>query len=423
MARPVTPFAISDLPAGDKLLEYLHFLQYERNLSEDSLRAYSRDVADFLQFAGAEVQAFAPHCSVFTPGVADREAVRAWLSRMMDQGQRSTSVRRRLSSVRGFYKYLLRRGEISFDPLAEISGPKKEKSLPAYLTDRQVEETVETVQEEESLRGDDPFTIARNELILEMLYQTGLRRSELAALKNADVDLGQRQISVWGKGRKQRIVPFGPGLLELIRAYIEIRDRNVPVCPYFFVTLKGIPMGGQRIYLVVHAALSNIAGLSRRGPHTLRHTFATEMLNNGAELTSIKALMGHNSLTTTVRYTHTSFEKLKQLYHAHPRAQHQNDPMEIKIQAVKFTATAQLEEFTQKKMERLARFYDAIDHIEVTFKLEKPESAQNKSAAIRLVVPGNDLFAEKIADTFEEALDLAADALKHQIDKQKELKK
>ena len=174
------------------------------------------------------------------------------------------------------------------------------------------------------------------------------------------------------------------------------------------------------MYQVVHKALSVVPGLPRRGAHTLRHSFATEMLNAGAPITSIKELLGHSNLDTTTRYTHTSFEQLKQLYHAHPRAQNQVSPMiNVHIQSLQFDASEALQEFAKKKIDRLARFDDTISKAEVTLRLDKSNATQGKIAAIRLIVPGYDHYAEKGAASFEEAIDEAIDALKRQIDRAK----
>ena len=166
-----------------------------------------------------------------------------------------------------------------------------------------------------------------------------------------------------------------------------------------------------------------IPGLARRGPHTLRHSFATDMLNEGADLTAVKELLGHSSLSTTVRYTHTTFKELQKMYHAHPRAQAEEKNMVVRIQFVHLDADKALEAFIQKKLDRLDRFFDEVIHADVVLKEVKSNEGKDKFASIRLGIPGNDLFAEKTAASFEEAVDLSIDALKKQIEKAKDSRK
>lgn len=386
---------------------FIDYLRNEKAFSVHTIEAYTKDLREFIEFA----QFFYP--SFFVPTEHDRDVVRAWLSSLIDRGLKPATVERKLSTLKSFYKFLCRRGDLDASPLKGIRAPKKEHPLPSYLTTGQLEYLFD------SLPTEATFENIRNRLILEIIYQTGLRRSEVAGLLDKDVDLGQLQLKVKGKGGKQRIIPFGEDLKKRIEGYRLFRMQEVGDSQFFFVTLSKQPLKGGDVYTIVHRALSVIDGLPRRGAHVLRHSFATEMLNCGADLTSIKELLGHRSLETTVKYTHTSFGQLKQLYNAHPRAK-KNDAMKVIIQSVHFDATAQLEEFVQKKMDRLAKLLEVASQAEVTLKLSRSGEDKNKVASIRLEVPGNDLFAEKNAATFEEAVDLASDALKKQIERIKE---
>lgn len=392
--------------------QFTHYLRYEKNASPHTITAYQTDLLTYLTYCS----------SIETPplelSIDHKSLVRSWLSSLMDQKLSASSINRKLSSLKAFYKYLVLREALPSNPIKDLRGPRQEKPLPSYLTPAQIDQLFASLPPHEST----DFLAVRDRLILEMIYQTGIRRSETAALLDINVDTKQQQIKVLGKGNKERIVPFGPSLAQGINAYRAIRDEKVGVCRFFFVTLSSQPLTGHDIYTVVHTALEGITGIPRRGAHVLRHSFATEMLNNGADLTSIKELLGHNSLNTTVKYTHTSFERLKTLYNAHPRAQEYSS-MELNIQSVKFDATEQLQQFIQKKMNRLAKLYTEISRAEVILKLDKSDEDKNKLASIRLYIPGNDLFAEKRADSFEEAIDLSADALKKQIDRAKEHKK
>ena len=391
------------------LESFMEYLRLERNASPLTLTTYRPAIKSYMESA-LELAS-----DEWSPSDADRDLVRNWIMQQMDDELTSTTVNKNLSAVKSFYKYLQLRGLIDSNPTRYLRGPKREHTLPSFLTQTQIEEALETI-------STDPkdFLAVRNRLIIETIYQTGLRRAEVASLETQQVDLKSMSLRVVGKGRKERIVPFGETLKEQMSAYLTLKKRKVGQSRYFFVTLKCRPLSGADVYQVVHKALDAVPGLPRRGAHTLRHSFATEMLNAGAPITSIKELLGHSNLDTTTRYTHTSFEQLKQLYHAHPRAQSSVSPMiNVHIQSLQFDASEALQEFAKKKIDRLARFDDTISKAEVTLRLDKSNATQGKIAAIRLIVPGYDHYAEKGAASFEEAIDEAIDALKRQIDRAK----
>ena len=388
---------------------FMEYLRLERNASPLTLTTYRPAIVSYMECA-LELAS-----DEWQPSDADRDLVRNWIMKQMDDELTSTTVNKNLSAVKSFYKYLQLRGLIDNNPTRYLRGPKREHTLPSFLTQAQVEEALETISPDP-----EDFLAVRNRLIIETIYQTGLRRAEVASLETQQVDLNSMSLRVVGKGRKERIIPFGETLKEQMRNYLTLKERKVGQSRYFFVTLKCRPLSGADVYQVVHKALDVVPGLPRRGAHTLRHSFATEMLNAGAPITSIKELLGHSNLETTTRYTHTSFEQLKQLYHAHPRAQSQVSPMiNVHIQSLQFDASEALQEFAKKKIDRLARFDDTISKAEVTLRLDKSNATQGKIAAIRLIVPGYDHYAEKGAASFEEAIDEAIDALKRQIDRAK----
>lgn len=391
------------------LAAFMEYLRLERNASPLTLTTYRPAITSYMECA-LELAS-----DEWQPSDADRDLVRNWIMKQMDDELTSTTVNKNLSAVKSFYKYLQLRGLIDNNPTRYLRGPKREHTLPSFLTQAQVEEALETISTDP-----EDFLAVRNRLIIETIYQTGLRRAEVASLETQQVDLAAMSLRVVGKGRKERIVPFGEALKEQMRKYLTLKERKVGQSRYFFVTLKCRPLSGADVYQVVHKALDVVPGLPRRGAHTLRHSFATEMLNAGAPITSIKELLGHSNLETTTRYTHTSFEQLKQLYHAHPRAQSQVSPMiNVHIQSLQFDASEALQEFAKKKIDRLARFDDTISKAEVTLRLDKSNATQGKIAAIRLIVPGYDHYAEEGAASFEEAIDEAIDALKRQIDRAK----
>lgn len=385
-----------------------NYIRYERNLSAHTVRYYLSDIKEYYDYVASTGY------KSFSPSGDDRQLIRGFISYQMEKGLRVGSVQRKLSSLKSFYRYLYKEGAVDANPTRAVKPPKAEKVLPAFLSTQQVEELLSNPSLNEA-----SFESVRNRLLIDMLYQTGIRRSEVVGLKLVDVSLDLCQLKVRGKGNKERIVPFGEGLLHTIEQYLSLREKMACKCDSFFVTLACEQMSGDEVYQIVRSVLQEIPNLVRFGPHVLRHTFATELLNGGADLPAVKELLGHSSLSTTVRYTHTSFEQLKEMYNAHPRAKKSSRKMEVRIQAVNVAAPAGLEEFANKKLERLERFDDQILYAEVVLKAtSNPE--KEKSVSIRLARPGNDYFAEKLGKNYEEAIDLTIDALKKQIEKSKE---
>ena len=288
--------------------DYENYLKYEQNFSALTVSAYTEDLKSYLEssslFLGEELQ----------PSEQDLDLVRRWLNGMMTKGDKASSVARRLASVKGFYKYLLKMGRISRNPIANLRPPRGEKPLPVYVPTNYINEILD-----EEVKPYD-WVALRNKLIVAVLYECGLRRSELAGLKDDDVDIEGRKLKVLGKGNKERIVPFGTGLAEELSKWRQTRDELFGESETFFLSLRGKPMTGEGVYAIVHKYLKAVPGLARRGAHALRHSFATDMLNNGADLIAIKELMGHSNVSTTVTYTHTSFKQLQKVYNAHPRA-------------------------------------------------------------------------------------------------------
>jgi len=289
---------------------FLDYLQYERNYSKETLRAYKEDLREFVDFVKEKKE------GTFVPEAVDADIVRDWVVSLMDKGEKTTSVNRKLSSLKSFYKYLRKDGVVETNPLRFITGLKVKKSLPYFVQ----EKDMATILDSDDF--DDKFEGVRDRLILEMLYETGMRRAELVALKDADIDFDTMQLRVTGKRNKQRIIPYGDRLKKMMKAYISLRDSEVECHDlWFFVQQNGEQITDSLVYKVVHQELKKIPTLSKCSPHVLRHSFATSMLNNGAELNSVKELLGHSSLASTAIYTHTTFEELKRMYHAHPRAQ------------------------------------------------------------------------------------------------------
>ena len=244
--------------------------------------------------------------------------IRDWIIYLLDeQGLSAASVNRKLSTLRTFYKYLRRMGWVSVNPMEKVVAPKKKRPLPYFVRESEMDRLLDMTAEDRSFLG------IRDRLILMMFYETGIRRSELLGLTDAGVDLVAKQIKVDGKRNKQRIVPFGEELETEIKAYMNARNETFGRDGGYealFVTAKGRAMGEAHVAKVVKDNLSKVTTIKKRSPHVLRHSFATAMLNNNADLTSIQKLLGHESVATTEIYTHVSFEELKSEYkNAHPR--------------------------------------------------------------------------------------------------------
>ena len=294
--------------------DFIDYLRYERNYSSKTAEYYQADLEAFKRFYEATDSSL---------GWAEMPAdvIRQWVVEMMDRGNAATSVRRRLSSLRSFYKFLLRRGLVTKDPVHNMPGPKVEKKLPAYIRETEMDRLFD---------GDffsDDYQGCRDRMILLTFYSTGMRLSELVGLNEKDVDLDQMQLKVTGKRNKQRIIPYGDEYGDSLRHYLAERqafaqqlDGNGDAS-LFLDERSGRRMNPDKVRGIVKKYLSMVTTQRRNSPHVLRHTFATAMLNHQADLQSVKELLGHERLSTTEIYTHTTFEQLKEMYNqAHPRA-------------------------------------------------------------------------------------------------------
>lgn len=288
---------------------FLDYLRYERNYSEKTVLAYGEDISQLREFAQEEI-------GDFNPAEVTPELIREWIVSLMDKGYASTSVNRKLSSLRSFYKFLLKKKVVLVDPLRKITGPKNKKPLPSFLKENEMNRLLDDTDFGEG------FESCRDHLIIEMFYATGIRLSELIGLDDKDVDFSASLLKVTGKRNKQRLIPFGDELKEGMLEYVNVRNEQVLESGgAFFVRKNGERLYKNLVYNLVKRNLSKVVTLKKRSPHVLRHTFATTMLNNEAELGAVKELLGHSSLATTEIYTHTTFEELKKVYkQAHPRA-------------------------------------------------------------------------------------------------------
>ena len=293
--------------------DFLNYLRYERNYSERTVQSYGEDLKAFESyFKNSEDHEPQTWESV------DSDVIRDWMEHMMDKGNNATSINRRLSALRSFYRFALARGMVQRDPAHGVTGPKKAKVLPQFVKEKEMDQLLDEMHWQE-----DDYKDVRARTIIITFYATGIRLSELTGLDDAMVDFENCQLKVTGKRNKQRIIPFGEELKESLRRYMDIRDNTFGVrqTTALFVNNKGKRMTSPQVRDIVKARLAQVSTLKKRSPHVLRHTFATTMLNHDAGLESVKKLLGHESLTTTEIYTHTTFEQLKRVYEkAHPRA-------------------------------------------------------------------------------------------------------
>jgi|AGTN01.1.fsa_nt_gi Site-specific recombinase XerD len=290
--------------------KFIKYLRYEKNYSSQTEISYLNDLTQFEEFIIEE-------CGEFDPASIDSDLIRIWISRLMEQGLKARSVNRKLSALKSFFRYLKKNEAIRLNPAEPVSGPKAAKRLPAFVNDKDLSRILD-----DTLIYSDDFSGHRDRFLMELLYVTGMRRAELIALKDTDIDFSVCTLRVTGKRNKQRIIPFSDETKEKLKKYIEIRDIEVEnKSPFLFVKKDGGPLYPKLVYNIIHNHLSSISTLSKKSPHVLRHSFATEMLNNGAGINAVKELLGHSSLASTEVYTHVTFEELKKAYHnAHPRA-------------------------------------------------------------------------------------------------------
>lgn len=299
------------LPEDSNLTDFIAYLRLEKRYSAHTVRAYQDDL---IQFAGYLLQEY----EVDAISAASTSMVRSWLSaqREGNGAVSSRTISRKLSSLRSFYKYLLKKGTVLVSPVNSLTAPKMGKKLPVYVEERQAELLFSTET------FGDGWKAKTTSLILRLFYQTGMRLSELVNLKLGQVNAYTRTIKVLGKGNKERIVPILPALLEELKEYEALKAGQWEIYDkvHVLLTEKGKPLYAQYVYRIVKEYLGDVTTLQKRSPHILRHSFATHLLNNGADLNAVKELLGHASLAATQVYTHTTIGKLKEVHKkAHPK--------------------------------------------------------------------------------------------------------
>ncbi len=289
---------------------FINYLQYEKRFSTHTIIAYEHDLEQFATFLQDTY-------SLTSMLEVRHSHIRSWVIDLLQKHLTTRSLRRKLSTLRAYFRFLLKQGDIAQNPMLKVNLPKIGKRLPMYL------QTAEINQLLDQMEWGNDYADQRNKLILSLFYHTGMRRAELIGLKLQDIDANARVLKVLGKGNKERLVPFGMELAQQLRQYLEVRQAHFPdnTAPPLFLTNKGAPLYPKLVYNIVNRYLSMVSTIEQRSPHVLRHTFATHLANNGADLNAVKELLGHASLAATQIYTHNSIEKLKQVYQkAHPKA-------------------------------------------------------------------------------------------------------
>ncbi len=292
------------------LNNFLSYLNLQKRFSALTVQSYATDLSQFFAFLDDEVK----NC-----GLADitYQHIRSFMASLLDNGMSANSANRKLSALKSFFKYLVATGTLTQNPAQKIMRVKAPKRLPVFIDESQMGKIFSTIT-----FGSD-FEGIRNKLIIDILYQTGVRRAELLSLKEADVDIYNSQLKVLGKRNKERIIPFAAGLKRNLEYYLRVKGETGLSGPCLLVSIKNKPMSPAQITKVVNDILGQVSTSSKKSPHVLRHTFATHMLNSGANINAVKELLGHASLAATQVYTHNTIDKLKKLYNqAHPRSGH-----------------------------------------------------------------------------------------------------
>ncbi|MDT8402832.1 MAG: tyrosine recombinase XerC [Bacteroidales bacterium] len=289
---------------------FLDYLRFEKHYSQHTVRSYENDIGQFFSFINV-------HKGQGDLSDISSTDVRSWIISLLDGGYSPVSVHRKISSLRTFFRYNMRAGLIKINPAENIILPKRRKRLPVFIEEASLNKLLDTYSFGEGYGG------KRDRTIIEMLYTTGMRKAELIGIRLTDVDTGEGTVKVLGKRSKERIIPLLGSFARSLAEYIEIRNESFPDPGenWLFLTDKGNKLYDRFVYNTVKRYLDMVTTIEKKSPHVLRHTFATHMLNHGADLSSVKEILGHANLSATQVYTHNTFEKLKKVYkQAHPRA-------------------------------------------------------------------------------------------------------
>lgn len=285
--------------------KFITYLSSEKRFSEHTIKSYTTDLKQFISFLSSEFQIIDEINEI------SFQIIRTWIASLLEKGLSPRSVNRKISTLKTYFKFLIREGKLIENPMMKVVAPKSKKRLPVFIEEDQIASLLNEVQFEEGFVGQ------RNRLIIELFYVTGIRLSELINIKISDVDFNNQSIKVLGKRNKERIIPLSSTTINSLNNFIENNQKN----HFLFTNLDGMKLYTKLVYRLVNKYIAKISSVNKKSPHILRHTFATHMLNNGADINAIKELLGHANLSATQVYTHNTIEKLKTVYkQAHPRA-------------------------------------------------------------------------------------------------------
>jgi integrase/recombinase XerC len=287
---------------------FCNYISHQKRYSQHTVTAYKTDLEQFNQFLLSDFQ-------IDSFKEADSSTIRSWIVHLIENSISPRSINRKISTLKSFYKYMLKNKEVNNNPLLKVVTPKTSKRLPVFVGENEISNLFSEVKYQDNYEG------SRDKLILEFLYATGIRLIELVNLEINSIDFNNATIKVIGKRNKERIIPFGDKLRKEISEYLVERQKLKPSVNQLFLTKSGKKIYQKLVYRTVNYYLSMVTTASKKSPHVLRHTFATHMLNNGADLNSIKEILGHANLSATQVYTHNTIEKLKNIHNqAHPKA-------------------------------------------------------------------------------------------------------
>lgn len=290
------------------ILIFCDYLEHQKRYSKHTITAYKKDLTQFQNFINTEYETL-----LFDEVKAS--FIRSWIVSLIEDEVSPRTINRKISSLKSFYKYLLKNSVVSNNPLLKVVSPKTSKRLPVFIKESEIENLFTNINFNNDYEG------VRDKLILEIFYATGARLSELIELKTSSINYHNNTIKVLGKRNKERVIPIANNIIYLLKNYLKEREKLASKEPYLFLTKVGKKLYPKLVYGIVNSYLSQITTASKKSPHVLRHTFATHMLNNGADLNTIKELLGHANLSATQVYTHNTIEKLKNIHkQAHPKA-------------------------------------------------------------------------------------------------------
>jgi integrase/recombinase XerC len=287
---------------------FLAYLQFEKRYSVHTITAYSNDLVQFFDFVETQYEGI-PFTHI------TGTMVRTWLASMKEEELTGKTLNRKISSLKSFYKYQIQQGQLAKSPMETVISPKVNKRLPAFVAEQDMEQLLINLEFAEGWKG---YT---EKMVIQLFYATGMRLSELIQCKEQQLDLSKRIVKVLGKGNKERMIPISPELANELKQYIQQKPDAAIGNNHLFVTEKGKALQPRAVYSFVKFYLSQVTTLQKKSPHVLRHSFATHLMNNGADLNAVKELLGHASLAATQVYTHNTIEKLKEVFaKAHPKA-------------------------------------------------------------------------------------------------------